>query len=78
MSDFQLSDEKRQELTDTIKTYLLDELDVDVGSFEAGFFLDFLIRELGPAIYNQAIYDTQAALNQQIERLSEDLLQLEK
>ncbi|WP_022694945.1 DUF2164 domain-containing protein [Ponticaulis koreensis] len=78
MADIKLSDAQRDHLIDGIKAYMSEELDADVGSFEAGFFLDYLIKEIGPAVYNQAIYDTQAALTQQIERLSEDLLQLEK
>ena len=78
MSDIKLSDSQREQLITGVKSYLSEELDVDIGNFEAGFLIDFLIEQLGPAIYNQAIYDTQAALNQQIERLSEDLLQLEK
>ena len=78
MSDIKLSDGQREQLITGVKSYLSEELDVDIGNFEAGFLIDFLIEQLGPAIYNQAIYDTQAALNQQIERLSEDLLQLEK
>ena len=62
----------------TLSGYLKDELDVEVGGFEAVFLLDFIVDRLGPHIYNQALYDAQAHVLKKLEALGEAVLDLEK
>jgi uncharacterized protein (DUF2164 family) len=57
-----LPEESKQVLLQSIKQYFLEERDEDIGDLQAGFFLEFILKEVGPSIYNQAVKDAQAAL----------------
>ena len=43
----------------SIRRYVADELELEIGDLKAGLFLDYIIAELGPTIYNQAIADAR-------------------
>jgi len=51
-------DVKKQALT-SIKHYVSQNLDQDIGDLQAGLLLDYFLRELAPSVYNQAIQDAQ-------------------
>jgi len=72
------SRQEKEAIIPKIQTYMEQELDVDLGQFEAEFLLDFFIREVGPAFYNRALYDAQAVLQQQFDNLTDSLYQLEQ
>jgi uncharacterized protein (DUF2164 family) len=57
-----LPDETRKTLIDAIKWYFVEEREEEIGDLQATFLLDFVIKEIGPSIYNQAIRDAQASL----------------
>ena len=44
----------------SIRRYIADELEVEIGDLKAGLFVDYIVAELGPTIYNQAIADARA------------------
>ena len=52
-----LSDERRADLVTRIQAHLRENFDDDVGELKAGLLLEFFVKELGPAVYNQAIKD---------------------
>lgn len=56
-------------MVSSIKTYFRDNLDDDIGDMKAGFVLDFFLKELAPSIYNQAIGDAQATLQNAVSDL---------
>ena len=41
----------------SLQRYCSQELDTDIGELQASFLLDFILQEIGPHIYNQAIRD---------------------
>lgn len=47
-------------LIDSLKAYFEDELEYEIGDLRAKILLRFLVGELGPFIYNQAIRDAAA------------------
>ena len=57
-----LPDEATPALVAAIKRYFYDERDEEIGDLQASFFLDFVLKEIGPSIYNQAVRDAQARL----------------
>ncbi|MCB5194988.1 DUF2164 domain-containing protein [Deefgea salmonis] len=59
------------QLQQAIQRYCREEIDTDIGELQAAFMLDFVLREIGPHIYNQAIRDAQNHLAQQVEALPE-------
>ena len=55
--------ETKKDLAAAIKHYFLEERDEEIGDLQAGFLLDFVLEEIGPSIYNQALRDAQARLH---------------
>lgn len=56
----ELSAEAVKVLRASIKRYVAENLDQDIGDLKADLLLDYVVREIGPTIYNQAIADAQA------------------
>lgn len=57
-----LPDEARKELVTALQGYFRDERGEEIGGLQASFFLDFIIKQIAPSVYNQAIRDAQASL----------------
>jgi len=55
-----LSPEATKELLGSIKRYVAENFEQDIGDLKAGLLLDFVLKEIGPSVYNQAIADAQA------------------
>lgn len=56
----ELTPDVTKQLHASIKRFVLEQLDQDIGDLKAGLVLDYCLREIGPAIYNRAIADAQA------------------
>lgn len=57
-----------------IKQFFWDERSENISDFHAAIILDFLINNIGPYIYNQAISDAYKFMSEKVE----DLYGLEK
>ena len=65
----------RQQRTDAIASmqrYFEENLE-PIGDMPAGLLLNFLLEEIGPLIYNQAIADAQTRLSQLVADLNGEL-----
>jgi uncharacterized protein (DUF2164 family) len=65
----------RQQRTDAIASmqrYFEENLE-PIGDMPAGLLLNFLLEEIGPLIYNQAIADAQTRLSQRVADLNGEL-----
>jgi uncharacterized protein (DUF2164 family) len=61
-----LSDERRANLVQVIQAYFRDHFDEDVGELKASLLLDFVVKEVGPPVYNQAIRDAHAFIQDKL------------
>ena len=61
-----LSDTARKQSVASIKRYLAEELDQDVGELKAGLMLEFILKEIAPTVYNAAIGDAQTFLRDRL------------
>lgn len=66
-------DEKKNAVLASIKHYFLEQRDEEIGELAAGLFLDFVLEEIGPSIYNQGIKDAQASLQRIVADLDLNL-----
>ena len=64
-----LPDDLRDELVQSIRAHLADELDLPVGELKARLVLDFVVAELGPALYNQGVADAEAWIRGRLDDL---------
>lgn len=74
MKKFKLEKEVKTEIISAIQEYFLNERDEEIGNLSADLLLQFMIQQVGPAIYNQAIRDAHVLVSKKIE----DLYGLEK
>jgi uncharacterized protein (DUF2164 family) len=54
-----ISDEARKRALASLKRYFAEQLEHEIGELKAGLLLGYLLEELGPTIYNQAIADAR-------------------
>lgn len=69
MLAIEFSSDVRKHLMGSIKQFFMDELDQDIGELKASLILDFIIKEVGPAIYNSAVSDAQAHMQEFVSEL---------
>jgi len=67
-----LREETRLRLIGSIQRYFAENMDEPVGDLKATLLLDFCVREIGPSIYNQAILDAQAHLQDKVAEIDGD------
>jgi uncharacterized protein (DUF2164 family) len=56
-------------LINSIQRFFAENMDDEIGDLKAQLLLDFVIREIGPSIYNQAIADAQVYFHDKVEDL---------
>lgn len=64
-----LPPDARKQALASIKQYVAESLEHDLGDLQAGLLLDYILKEIGPSIYNRAIQDAQAYLQDRISDL---------
>jgi uncharacterized protein (DUF2164 family) len=67
--DIKLSPDIEKRLHGPIQRFVAEEYGESIGDLGAGTFLAFCLKELGPAIYNQAVADAQACLQERVTDL---------
>ena len=72
MTTIDLEKPQRADSIASIKRYFEENLD-PIGDLPAGQLLNFILEEIGPAIYNQAVKDAQTRLQLQLSDLTGDL-----
>ena len=78
MSDVDLSRDDVERIVHKIKKHFSDELDYDIGGFDAEFLIEFFAREVGPFFYNKGLSDAQGLLLEKTEELGYLIQELEK
>lgn len=72
MITLELDKQQRTTAISSLKRYFEENLD-PIGDLPAGLLLNFLLEEIGPVIYNQAISDAQTRLSQRVADLNGEL-----
>lgn len=78
MSSIKLPEEQKKQLIDKIQRYFSEELDQELGSFDAEFLLDFFSENFGGVYYNQGLQDAQTVMMSKLEDISDALYEIEK
>jgi len=61
----------------SIQRYFKENMDQPIGSLEAGALLSFMLKEIGPAVYNKAIADARARLQERVAELDVEVYEEE-
>jgi uncharacterized protein (DUF2164 family) len=68
----ELSKQARTDAIASLKRYFEENLE-PIGDLPAGLMLNYIVEEIGPVIYNKAINDAQARLQQRVTELDGEL-----
>jgi uncharacterized protein (DUF2164 family) len=68
----ELSPQTRTDAIASLKRYFEENFD-PVGDLPAGLLLNYILEEIGPAIYNKAIHDAQARITQRVADVDGEL-----
>ena len=67
--------ETRDDVVAALRKYFTEELESELGRLPAELLLDFMTKQLGPTIYNRAIADAQAFLQDKLIDLEGQLFE---
>jgi uncharacterized protein (DUF2164 family) len=65
----ELSKASRAQALTSVERYFLIHLDTKIGNIAAGALLNFMLEEIGPSIYNQAVVDVQERLQARVAEI---------
>jgi uncharacterized protein (DUF2164 family) len=69
----EIAKQARAEAIASLQRYFEENMPEPLGELAAGLLLSYFLEEIGPVVYNQAIADAQARLQQRVGDLSGEL-----
>ena len=64
-----LDPDARKQAIASIRRYVAENWEQDVGDLKAGLLLDYFLKEIGPSVYNRAIEDAQVYFQDRVADL---------
>ncbi len=78
MKKVEFTQQEKDILARKIQMYFREELDQELGGFDAQFLLDFFTEEIGPLWYNQGLEDAKEVMDEQMEKFSDAIYELRR
>ena len=78
LNEIKFSKDQTDRIVYKIKKHFNQELEQEIGSFEAEFLIEFFAKEIGSHYYNQGIIDAQSLFSEKAEEITYLLQDLEK
>ncbi|MDH6368331.1 uncharacterized protein (DUF2164 family) [Paenibacillus sp. PastF-3] len=78
MQPIKIQREHKLQVTSSIQDYFETELSSEIGQLASENLLDFMLKELSPHIYNQALADARKVIEQKMISIEEELYALEQ
>lgn len=72
-----LTDDRRASLIEALQRFFDERLDQELSEFQAAGLLDFMVRELGAPVYNQAIQDARGFFEEKLQDLEGEFFEPE-
>lgn len=69
MKEIKLTKDQQKNAIEELKNYFQTEKDEEITDLSATLLLDFILENIGPYIYNQAIKDAQHFMSEKTEEL---------
>ena len=70
--------EEKAEIIRNVQAYFELERSESIGDLGADQLIDFMIKELGPYIYNKAVADARQLIQEKVNQIEDELYSLEK
>jgi len=78
MTDITFTPAEKERLVQKLKHYFAEELDQEIGQFDAEFLLDFFGEKIGVYYYNRGLNDAQDIFKSRMESISDAIYELEE
>ncbi|RTZ17364.1 DUF2164 domain-containing protein [Vibrio aquaticus] len=78
MSKIEFTSQQKQAMSAELQRYLEDELDIEIGQFDADFLLEFVTKKFGATFYNKGLSDAQAIFDRKILDVADELYEIEQ
>lgn len=78
MTTVKFDKEQKEIILSKLKKYCEGELDLELGQFEAEFFLDFISDNIGNHYYNKALADAQYIVTQRTMDMADAIDEMSK
>ncbi|MGB0466629.1 MAG: DUF2164 domain-containing protein [Pontibacterium sp.] len=78
MPAIKFTKDEKDLIVQKIQRYFDDELDQELGQFDADFLLDFFTREIGPYYYNRGLNDARQVLTEKLEHIDDAIYEIEQ
>tara|TARA_R110000868_G_scaffold5065_10_gene31289 strand:+ start:1381 stop:1629 length:249 start_codon:yes stop_codon:yes gene_type:complete len=78
MSEITFSNDEKVRMAARVKKYFVDELQQEIGSFDAEFLVDFFAREIGPYYYNRGLKDAHQLASEKMDEVGYLVQELEQ
>lgn len=78
MLTLKIPKEHKLQIAIKVQEYFYTEFNEEIGQLAAENLLDFMLSELSPYIYNQAIKDARNVIEQKMVSIEEEMYALEK
>ncbi len=73
-----ISRAQKQAIVRNVQAFFADERGEQIGDLGAEQFVDFMLNELKPYIYNEAIVDARKIVQEKWSQLEDELYEIEK
>ena len=67
--EIELTKEVEKALTASVRRYVSENMENEIGELQASLFLKYCLEEIGPCVYNSAIADAQRYLQEKVSDL---------
>ena len=78
MIPINLPKEQKDEIIQRLRTFYEVERSESIGELAAEQIIDFMLKEIGPFVYNKAIADVRQMMDQKAMQIEEELYAMEK
>ena len=78
MAKIEFPDDQKDIIVSKIQRYFNQELEQDIGQFDAEFLLDFFSKEMGSFYYNKGLYDAQTIIASKVDTITDAIYELEQ
>ena len=75
--NIEFTKQEKELLVQKLKHYFTNELDQDIGQFDAEFLLDFFGKEIGVYYYNRGLIDAQDIFKSRVDSITDAIYELE-
>lgn len=78
MSEIEFTNKEKESMVEKLQNYFENELDQEIGQFDAEFLLDYFSKEIGAYYYNRGLHDARAIFQARIESVDDEIYAIEK